>query len=86
MIKYIRQPRSAIVIASILIPVGIGVLSQAMYTGNQVLIIVFMVVTGAGVGMGFGPLCMSPVFTKSQKASLFTEPPPCSLSSTLQST
>lgn len=64
MIKRIRQPRSAIILANVLLPVGIGLLSQAMYTGNQGQIIGFMVMTGAGVGMGFGPLSYQARFSQ----------------------
>ena len=57
MIKVLRQPRPVIILASTVLPIGMGFLSQAMYTGNQPQIIGFMIMTGAGVGLGFGPLC-----------------------------
>jgi len=56
MIKWLRQPRWPIILSQTILPIGTGFVGQALYTGNNGHIIGFMVMTGAGVGMGFGPL------------------------------
>jgi len=43
-------------LAHTILPIGTGLVGQALYTGNNGQIIGFMIMTGAGVGMGFGPL------------------------------
>lgn len=56
MIKWLRQPRWPIILAATILPIGTGFVAQALYTGNNAHIIGFMIMTGSGVGMGFGPL------------------------------
>lgn len=56
MVKIVRQPRYSIWLAHTIMPIGVGFLSRALYIGSDRQIRGFMIMTGAGVGMGFGPL------------------------------
>jgi hypothetical protein len=62
MIKRLRQPKPAILLATLLLPIAVGCLAQALYTSNQSWIVGFLIMAGAGVGLGFGPLCTSSAF------------------------
>jgi hypothetical protein len=59
LIRRLRQPRLTVVFASLVLPVSIGLLAQALYEDKQYHIMGFMIMAGGGVGLGFGPLCTS---------------------------
>ncbi|CCA75864.1 related to putative multidrug transporter [Serendipita indica DSM 11827] len=64
LIKIIRQPRPVILFASAILPIGVGLLSKALYENNQPQSIGFLIMTGAGVGLGFGPLSYQARFSQ----------------------
>ncbi|KAG8833047.1 hypothetical protein FRC17_000113 [Serendipita sp. 399] len=64
LIKLFRQPRVTIVFGSIVLPIGIAFLAQAMYTGNEKQIKGFMITSGVGIGVAFGPLAYQARFTQ----------------------
>ncbi|PVF97524.1 MFS general substrate transporter [Serendipita vermifera] len=64
MIKRLRQPKPTIILATTILPIAIGFLGQALYTGNQKQIIGFLIMAGAGVGLGFGPLSYQARFSQ----------------------
>jgi hypothetical protein len=55
----LRQPKIPIILGSIILPIGVGFLAQALYDNNQGHVKAWLIVSGAGVGLGFGPLCTS---------------------------
>ncbi|KIM24430.1 hypothetical protein M408DRAFT_75936 [Serendipita vermifera MAFF 305830] len=57
LIARFRQPKLAIVLATAILPVGVGLLAQALYN-NPDQIKAWMIVSGIGVGLGFGPLSL----------------------------
>ncbi|KAG8830751.1 hypothetical protein FRC17_004286 [Serendipita sp. 399] len=64
LIKLFRQPRVTIVFGSVILPIGIAFLAQAMYTGNEKQIKGFMIMSGVGIGVAFGPLAYQARFTQ----------------------
>ncbi|KAG8769950.1 hypothetical protein FRC16_006517, partial [Serendipita sp. 398] len=64
LVKFIRQPRSTIVLGSLVLPTGIAILAQAMYKGNESQIKGFMIMSGAGIGISFGPLSYQARFSQ----------------------
>lgn len=58
LIARFRQPKLPIFIATALLPVGVGLLAQALYN-NEGQIKTWMIISGVGVGLGFGPLSKS---------------------------
>ncbi|PVF97525.1 MFS general substrate transporter [Serendipita vermifera] len=62
LLKRTRQPRSTIVFASLVLPLAVGLLSQALYEDKELQIMGFMIMAGGGVGLGFGPLSIQARF------------------------
>ncbi|KAG8819345.1 hypothetical protein FRC18_012123 [Serendipita sp. 400] len=67
LIAWLRQPRPIIILSSIILPIGIGLLAKALYEGSQRHILGYMILTGAGVGMGFGPLSYQARFSQPEE-------------------
>ncbi|KAG8830594.1 hypothetical protein FRC17_004666 [Serendipita sp. 399] len=67
LISVIRQPRSIAILASIVLPIGVGLLAKALYDGKQSHIIGYMILSGAGVGLGFGPLSYQARFSQPEE-------------------
>ncbi|KDQ08494.1 hypothetical protein BOTBODRAFT_118640 [Botryobasidium botryosum FD-172 SS1] len=59
-----KQPKYAIILGSILQPIGIGFLSKALMNDNQSQVNIFLGLCGASVGLTFGPLSMHARFTQ----------------------
>lgn len=64
LISIIRQPKYSVILASTVLTVGVGLLAQALYKQNEHQIIAFLVVSGAGVGLGFGPISYQARFSQ----------------------
>lgn len=67
LVKVVRQPRVAIFFSNIVLPIGLGLLGQALYDKKEKLIMGYMIMTGAGVGLGFGPLTYQARFTQPEE-------------------
>ncbi|KAG8818489.1 hypothetical protein FRC19_010606 [Serendipita sp. 401] len=67
LIAWLRQPRPIIIFASTILPIGIGLLGKALYEGSESHILGYMILTGAGVGMGFGPLSYQARFSQPEE-------------------
>lgn len=61
------QPKIPIVIGSLLIPIALGLISRGMELSKQGQINGFMVMTGVGVGMTFGPLAIHARFSQPEE-------------------
>ncbi|KAI5119614.1 hypothetical protein M0805_007878 [Coniferiporia weirii] len=59
-----RQPKYPIVLGCMIVPIGLGLISQAINTSNQAQIDGFMVLSGVGVGATFGPLAIHARFSQ----------------------
>ncbi|KAH7929271.1 MFS general substrate transporter [Leucogyrophana mollusca] len=64
LIKHLRQPIYPIVVGSVVMTVGLGLIQMAMQMNKQYLVDAFMAVTGVGVGFTGGPLIVHARFTK----------------------
>ncbi|KAG8844465.1 hypothetical protein FRB91_002608 [Serendipita sp. 411] len=67
LIAWLRQPRPIVILSSLLLPIGIGLLAKALYDGSESHIIGYMILTGAGVGLGFGPLSYQARFSQPEE-------------------
>lgn len=61
------QPKIPIVVGSLLIPIALGLISRGMELNKQGQINGFMVMTGVGVGMTFGPLAIHARFSQPEE-------------------
>lgn len=61
------QPKIPIVVGSLLIPIALGLISRGMDLNKQGQINGFMVMTGVGVGMTFGPLAIHARFSQPEE-------------------
>lgn len=61
------QPKFPIVVGSLLIPIALGLISRGMELNKQGQINGFMVMTGVGVGMTFGPLAIHARFSQPEE-------------------
>ncbi|CAG8692177.1 194_t:CDS:2, partial [Acaulospora colombiana] len=64
MIKALRQPKPTVLLGCVITPLAVGLLGQAMYENNQKHIMGFMIMSGAGIGIAFGPLTYQIRFTQ----------------------
>jgi len=64
MIKYLRQPKYPIILGSLILPVGLGLISMAMEQSNQKLVNGFMALAGVGCGMTAGALIVHARFSQ----------------------
>ncbi|PVG04257.1 MFS general substrate transporter [Serendipita vermifera] len=64
MVKVLRQPKPTILLGLVVTPLAIGLLGQAMYENNAKHIMGFMIMSGAGIGIAFGPLTYQIRFTQ----------------------
>jgi hypothetical protein len=63
MIKVLRQPKPTVILGCAATLVAIGLLGQAMYENKDKHIMGFMIMSGAGIGIAFGPLSKSSGFS-----------------------
>jgi len=64
MIKFLRQPKYPIILGSLILPVGLGLISMAMEANNQKLVNGFMAFAGVGCGMTTGALIVHARFSQ----------------------
>ena len=67
LVKWTRQPKVPIVVGSALIPIALGLIVMAVQNNNQGQVKGFMVMTGVGVGMTFGPLAIHARFSQPEE-------------------
>ncbi|KZT37965.1 MFS general substrate transporter [Sistotremastrum suecicum HHB10207 ss-3] len=62
LMRKLRQPKIPIVIGSIILPLALGLISEAINSNKQGELNGFMVLAGVGVGLTFGPLSIHAQF------------------------
>ncbi|THU95646.1 MFS general substrate transporter [Dendrothele bispora CBS 962.96] len=66
-VKYLRQPKYAIILGSLLIPVALGMVSVGIHESKQNWVNGFMVMTGVGCGLTIGSVNVQARFTQSKE-------------------
>ncbi|KAJ8084615.1 hypothetical protein PM082_003389 [Marasmius tenuissimus] len=67
MTSILRQPKYAIIIGSLIIPISLGLISLGVQQGKQVLVNVFLALSGVGVGMNIGTLNIHARFSQPEE-------------------
>ncbi|KAL0566981.1 hypothetical protein V5O48_015018 [Marasmius crinis-equi] len=67
MTALLRQPKYAIIVGSLIIPVSLGLISMGVQQGKQVLVNVFLALSGVGVGMNIGTLNVHARFSQPEE-------------------
>lgn len=64
MVKHVRQPKYPIILGGTLLPIALGLISQAIDRSQEGAVDGFMVMAGIGVGLTFGPLSIHARFSQ----------------------
>ncbi|KAK1227116.1 hypothetical protein PQX77_009898 [Marasmius sp. AFHP31] len=67
MTSILKQPKYAIIIGSLIIPISLGLISLGVQQGKQVLVNVFLALSGVGVGMNIGTLNIHARFSQPEE-------------------